>query len=113
MLSARFSVQQVLRGVLLLALTAAVATPLQAQISIKATPYSFRAHLVDDLPSYALSPERLQKPVPQVYQKRTQAWVYLVSHLPAIRVGCDGGSGRRNRKARRVQAPQSGHLRGW
>ena len=66
MLSARFSVQQVLGGVVVLALTAAVAPPLQAQISVKATPYSFRANLVEEIPSYTLYREHAQKPAPQL-----------------------------------------------
>ena len=65
MFSARFSL--LLAG--LLVLGTLVATPLKAQISVKATPYSFRATLDEAVPTYTLPAERLPVQTPQGYQQ--------------------------------------------
>ncbi len=65
MFFARFSIGPAM----LLALAGVIATPMMAQVSVKAIPYSLRVSLEEDIPSYTLSSERLQTPVPQVYQK--------------------------------------------
>ena len=85
------SVRSTLGLALLLALTGAVAPPLQAQISVKATPYSFRANLVEDVPSYALSPERLQQPVLPVYQKDEAGFFIIPPAPPGIEHDVDLG----------------------
>ena len=73
MFSARFS----LLCAALLALGALAAAPLKAQISVKGTPYSFRASLDEAVPTYTLPANHLPAPTLQEYKPDENGY-YLV-----------------------------------
>ena len=87
MLSARCT----LGLVLLLVLTGSVATPLYAQISARATPYSVRANLVDDVPSYTLYQEPAQKPAPQLRRVEEDGFFITAPAQPGLEIPVDLG----------------------
>ena len=88
MSSARSSVQQVLWGVVLISI---VATPLQAQVSVKATPYSFRANLVEETPSYVLSSAPLKTSVSPVIEQDEASFFIVPPASPGIEHKVDLG----------------------
>ena len=69
---------------LLLVLTIAAATPLHAQISVKATPYSFRANLIDDAPSYTLTTAPRKTPAPYVRQHDDEGLFFVPPAQPGL-----------------------------
>ena len=102
MLSVRFTL-----GLVLLFMMTGVVAPVHAQISVEATPYSFRANLVADVPSYTLYGESDQKPTPQLRREAETAFLITPPAQPGLEIPVDLGF---DNAGRWTQLPDGGRL---